>query len=85
MMMGLERIDRMRLFAAELTAPTSPAPRRLTGSSRAPAARRTGEPSAGESLQDAGLQGRPRQPSQSGSVGGQASSDIHLPGFTSKF
>ena len=67
MMMGLERIERMRLFAAELTAPTSPAPRagRLTGSSRAPA-RRSGEPAAAE---ETGF----RQPSNVGSVGRQAS------------
>ncbi len=64
MMLGLERIERMRLFAAELTAPTSPTPRasRLTGGRAS--ARRTGEPAAAEPSQETGLQGRSRQPTQ---------------------
>ena len=69
MMLGLERIERMRLFAAELTAPTSPTPRvsRLTGGRAAPT-RRTGESAAAEPSQETGLQGRSRQPTQVGDV-----------------
>ena len=68
MMLGLERIERMRLFAAELTAPTSPPPRaaRLTGGRAS--ARRTGEPAAAEPSQETGLQGRSRQPAQASDV-----------------
>ena len=74
MMMGLERIERMRLFAAELTAPTSPAPRasRIAGS-RAPA-RRTGELAAADPPQEPSLQGRSRQSTRGSGVstdGGQ--------------
>ena len=77
MMMGLERIERMRMFAAELTATASPAPRagRLAeGSGRAPP-RRTGDAATVDppAAQETGLQGRSRQSTRAGSVSSQVS------------
>jgi hypothetical protein len=82
MMMGLERIERMRMFAAELTATASPAPRasRLTGSGRTPP-RRSGEVPAAEPPQETGLQGRSRQSTRVGSASSQVGSKLFSPCF----